>query len=176
MIMAINSKGYSTIAALLATALFLSGCKPVERFINETFNKGTITGLNACLAYTRDDLLSEEAARRHCASRFTEEIVNFNEAIEAEAILQGSALNARIKNTTSRYVIESLGYALALKNSQGKSKQFYAREDGLWVEPSSAHERRIDFVDARSWNTPENCAKGDCWDWSITRARGFRLE
>ena len=141
---------FAVSACVLAVALGAYNLRAIKLVINETLNMGTLTGVENCVSYSKNDLVSIETTRNACATRlqtFSYEPDLAMGRAGPRYMNDGVYLEGELHNKTSNQVTTWVGLVLGMHDADGKRVEFTAGTQ-IWIEPSSSSEFIVELKDA----------------------------
>lgn len=166
--MELNMKRLSII---VMCAIFLSGCKKLDNIINETFNSGTIDGLEKCIEINKSEILSAKTIGMSCLDIIAREIPASE--LEATARLDGLKpilLYIRVENNSKNNVF--LKGKITLQHYKDGVARTEIEETALFsVEPMQWGGEKVYFgKEGNKFDKVNFCSendRSDCFVWYL---------
>lgn len=160
------------------------GVEPLQRFVNETTNQGTLKGVEACISYTSSELLTAEAVKAACVSTFQAPLYAYEHATgkagprtDQSSVSWGGIL----ENKTHDHVTTWIRLSVDIFDAEGNEQEFFA-ETPIWIDPLNQTEFIVQLsdVNAEQFDNLEFCELEDtapksCMSWGITEIMGLSL-
>jgi len=160
------------------------GIEPVQRFMNEATNRGTLRGVEKCMDYSKSELLSQEAVKASCVQSFHKRLYlpdlatgQAGPRIDKEVV--GWA--GRLENKTSDHVTTWIRIVVIVFDDEGKEKQVFA-ETPIWIDPLGDAEFRVDLPDLqpKQFDALQFCDHDDekpkaCMAWDVADVMGLAI-
>lgn len=177
-------KNYLIGGLICLVAALTIGIEPVQRFMNEAVNRGTLRGVEKCMDYSKSELLSQEAVKASC-------VQSFHRRPNLPGLATGQAgpridnevvgWAGRLENKTSDHVTTWIEIVVILFDKEGKEKEFFA-ETPIWINPLGEAEFRVEFPDLEPKRLDElkfcdrdDEAPMDCMDWGVADVMGLAI-
>ncbi len=176
-------KNYLIAGLVCIIVMLIIGIEPVMRFANEAINRGTLRGVERCIAYEQSALLSKEAVKSLCVHAFQRQLY-LPELASGKAgprTLQGLVRwEGRLENKTPDHVTTWVKVAIIIFDDEGKEQESFA-ETSIWIDPTSDAELELEFPDLKpdQFDDLEFCgddsAPKKCFGWSIAAVKGLKI-
>ena len=177
-------KNYIIGGLLCLVSALVIGVEPLQRFINETTNQGTLRGVETCLSYSESQLLSPEAVRSSCVTAFQKPLYGNDHAtgragprMDQRTVRWGGIL----ENKTPDHVTTWIQVSVGIFDANGNEQEFYS-ETPIWIDPLDEAEFMVPLPDAEAeqFDKLEFCdleddAPKDCMSWGVTGIMGLAI-
>ena len=177
-------KNYFIGGLVCLVAALVIGVEPVQRFANETANRGTLRGVETCLSYSKSELLSPEAVRSTCIQAFHKPLYSNDHAtgkagpfVEQQAIFWSGFLD----NKTPDHVTTWIKVSVGIFDAAGDEQEFHG-ETSIWIDPLDQAEFKVALpeVEREQFDDLEFCeletpSPKNCMSWGITEMMGLSL-
>ncbi len=175
-------KNYLIGALACLVAALTIGVEPVQRFMNESINRGTLRGVERCIDYAKSELLSKDAIKASCVQVFHKRLYlpdlascQAGPRIDKEVVHWGG----RLENKTADHVTTWVQIVVIVFDGEGKEKETFA-ETPIWIDPMGEAEFRVELpdLDAKHLASIEFCDDGDekpksCMTWAVAEVKGL---
>jgi hypothetical protein len=168
---------------LLVTALVV-GIEPVQRVINEATKQGTLRGAEACMKYSRSELLSESAVRATCVRTFQKQLYHGDHATGRAGPRIGQrtvSWEGTLQNKTPDHVTTWIGLSIFIYDADGSEQKFDA-EMPIWINPLDEAEFRLEIPDLKpsqidniEFCDPNQLEGKTCVRWGVTNVMGLSI-
>ena len=130
---------------LLIMVCVLVGCDQIGNKVAQTFNKGTLKGVEACLAENKSTLVSEEDIRNRCVDFHKEAIYVERTDPRHAFVTTNNHPVMRIEpagrtwlNTSTSSIITQVEVTGKIFDKSGKEFSAKTVKKGLWIMPGEA--------------------------------------
>lgn len=165
----------------LVTALAI-GIEPVQRFMNEATNRGTLRGAEKCMDYAKSVLLSQDAVKVSCAQAFQKRLYLADLATgkAGPQIDQGKVTwEGLLQNKTADHVTTWIQIGVSLFDDKGKERQVLA-ETAIWIDPKGEASFQVELPDFKpeefetiKWCELDDPAPKACMSWGVADVMGL---
>lgn len=176
-------KNYIIIGLAVALVASLAGNKAISKAFNDWTRHGTLAGVDECVRLNSSDVLSKEATKKACASKF--EVFLPTAGLNGVGGPQKNRLDvtlaASLRNDLTSVVYTWAQVKLFVRDEEGV-EQAYSSSSSLWGEPESTYEYSAILQDLKPENylAEKHCndvsEKANCWTWGVVSARGVRIK
>lgn len=177
-------KNYIIGGLVCVVAALVVGVEPVQRFVNETANSGTLRGVETCLSYSQSELLSPEAVRSTCILAFQKPLYRNDHAtgkagpaVEQQQVVWSGFLD----NKTTDHVTTWVKISVGIFDADGNEQEFHATTS-IWIDPLGQTEFQVALPDLEreQFSDLEFCEQDttpqiSCISWGITEMMGLSL-
>lgn len=160
------------------------GFKPVQRTINEAVNRGTLTGVENCIAYSESQLISSEATRSACIRSFEKNLFSGEHASGRAGPTftdQSVSWVGKLENKTPDHVTTWIGLSVIVYDAEGNEKEFLG-DTSVWIDPLGETDFRVDLpeltrdmVDASEFCELDAASPTSCMSWGIVEVKGLSI-
>lgn len=165
-------------------AALILGFEPIERTINETINRGTLKGVETCVAYSSSNLISEETIRTTCVNSFQKRLHSRDHATGRAGPRWNENTvfwNGTLENKTPDHVTTWVQILVEVFDEDGAKKE-YSADTSIWIEPLHEVEFRVKIGDLEpeqikdvEFCEHEASSPKGCMTWGITDAMGLKI-
>ena len=177
-------KNYLIFALICLLAALTFGIEPVQRFMNETANRGTLRGVEKCIEYSKSELLSEDAVKASCVKAFHKRLYLPDLAIgkagpRVNRVMVG--WEGILENRTADHVTTWIQIGVSIYDKDGKEQEVFA-ETPIWIDPMGEAKFQVELPDLKSEqvNSIEFCDRDDkatkaCIEWGVSGVMGLAI-
>ncbi len=177
-------KKLAILAAVCAAAYLIIDFPKVQQTANEALRDGTLKGVEACVEYSKSELVSAETTRNACSARFQNPLYNNDfatgragPAFEAGAVL----LKGSLENKETSHVTTWVALSFSIFDAEGKESEFPA-DIFIWIEPRSSTEFSVALPDLEPEKVRDLkfCDLDDenrksCMSWGMKGIQGIEI-
>ncbi|MDG1532689.1 MAG: hypothetical protein P8Q99_15235 [Paracoccaceae bacterium] len=177
-------KNYIIGGLLCLVAALVIGIEPLQRFVNETRNHGTLKGVETCLSYSSSELLSTEAVRSICVLAFQKPLYSNDHAtgkagphIDRQTV----SWSGLLENKKHDHVTTWIRLKVGIFDAEGIEQSFSA-ETIIWIDPLDQTEFSVELPDVSAEQLEklefcelEDAAPKSCISWGISELKGLSL-
>ena len=178
-------KNYVIGGLICLVAALAIGVEPVQRYFNETMNRGKLRGVENCFDYSGSDLISSDAIRATCVETFQRPLYSGDYAtgragprlVEEETVGWGGTL----ENKTPDHVITWVEIKVSIIDAEGKEQEFSAGTQ-IWIDPLGEATFSVELpeiereqVDDREFCDYNDPQAADCLGWSVSKIMGLSI-
>ncbi|WP_039019409.1 hypothetical protein [Halocynthiibacter namhaensis] len=177
-------KNYVIGGLLCLLGLALTGFTPLQRFINEMMRQGTLVGMSACVNYSDNDLLSQDAIRTGCAGRFQKPLFHSDYATgRAGPRVEGSIVSwgGTLRNKQSDHVTTWLRLSVSIYDAEGDEQEVFV-DTPIWIEPLGEADFMVelpeverDQIDDITFCKHEDTDPKACLTWGVVEIMGLSI-
>jgi hypothetical protein len=165
-------------------AALVIGIEPLERMLNELIKKGTLRGVEACMAYSSSELLSEDSIKASCVSTFQKNLYNGDLATgragprnDERTVGWGGTL----QNKTPDHVTTWIRVSVSIYDADGTEQESQV-ETSIWIDPLNEAEFRVELpeFEREQLENIDFCDHEDlepqaCMIWAVTDIMGLKI-
>ena len=177
-------KNYLIGALICLVAALTIGVEPVNRFLNEAINRGTLRGVERCMDYSKSELLSKKAIKASCVQIFQKELY-LPDAASGQAgprnDKQVVGWGGRLENKTADHVTTWIRVVVIVFDAEGRETESFA-ETPIWIDPMGEAEFHVEFpeLDAKHLASIDFCDEGEekpktCKAWAVAEVKGLSI-
>lgn len=177
-------KNYVIGGLIFLVAALAFGIEPVQRVINEAINRGTLRGVEACMNYSKSELLSQEAVRATCVQSFHYQLYipdlaagQAGPLIDQDKVGWGGTL----KNKTPDHVTTWIQIAVTIFDADGNQQEIFA-DTPIWIDPTGEADFQVELPDLKRKQLDgiDFCDNDDkapkaCVSWGIAKVMGLTI-
>lgn len=177
-------KNYLIGGLMCLVAALVFGVKPVQREINEAMRRGTVGGVESCMAYSRSELLSIDAVKATCVRNFQKNLYNSDNATGRAGPrldLGTVSWGGRLENKTPDHVTTWVRLSVSIFDEDGSEQEFTA-ETSIWIDPLGEAEFKVEIPELQSEQLEDKdfCDHDDpeptgCMAWGVTDVMGLSI-
>lgn len=160
------------------------GIKPVQRVINEAANRGTLRGVEACMDYSKSELLSQDAVKATCVQSFQNRLY-LPDLASGQAgprmDQEKAGWEGTLENKTPDHVTSWIQIAVTIFDADGTKQEVFA-ETAIWIDPLGEAEFRVELPEFKreQFDKIKFCDDDDeapkaCMGWGITDVKGLSI-
>lgn len=168
----------------LSVGVSISGCDLISDKFTQAMYRGTLRGLEACVAENKSSLVPEANVRDRCVELHKQPLNSINTSgWRAEVFpLDGRRVRVRSekkgwKNSTVDQIITHIEISVSLYDETGKEQRGTVIEKGLWVMPGEYVDvsTSIDMVSTMDVPYCENEPYRNCRTWTAGNFWGLKF-
>jgi hypothetical protein len=177
-------KNYLIGALICLVAALTIGIEPVQRFMNEATNRGTLRGVEKCMDYAKSELLSQEAVKASCVQVFHERLYlpDLATGLARPRVDQDKVgWEGTLENNTADHVTTWVKVGVSIFDEDGKEREVFA-EIPIWIDPMGETNFQVELPDLKpeELGTYGPCELDDqtpkeCISWGITDVMGLAI-
>ena len=157
------------------------GIEPVQRYVNEAANRGTLRGVEKCVEYSKSELLSQDAVKASCVNEFHKRLyVPYVASGLAGPREEEGRLGwgGTLENKTGDHVTTWVQVSVSIFDADGKEQESVG-ETPIWIDPMGESDFHVELPDLKpeALGTLGPCDLDDqapksCVSWGITGVLG----
>ena len=177
-------KNYLIVGLIGLVAALTIGVEPVQRFMNEAVNRGTVRGVENCMSYAKSELLSQDAVKASCVEAFHERL-DLPDLASGEAgprLDQGKMTwEGVLQNKTADYVITWILISVIVSDAEGKKQEVLA-ETSIWIDPMGKADFQVELPNLKpeqfhaiDFCDPDVQTPKACMVWELVHVKGVSI-
>lgn len=161
-----------------------TGFEPIKRTVNEALYRGSLKGVENCIGYTRSELVSEQATRDGCTTRFQKPLYDSNLAMGTAGPRTDDASVkwvGTLENRTPDRVTTWIEIAVKIFDSEGNEDE-YTGQTQIWIDPQNEAEFLVEMpdlnpkaLDELEFCDDETTSPKACMAWGIVGLMGLTI-
>lgn len=177
-------KNYLIAGLIGVVAALTIGVEPVQRFMNEAANSGTLRGVEKCMQYSKSELLSQDAIKASCVEAFHKRLYlqDLASGKAGPRVDQGIvSWEGILENKTADHVTTWIQIGVSIYDKDGKEQEVFA-ETPIWIDPMGEAKFQVEFPDLKpeQLEAIEFCDLDDqspkaCMAWGVSDLMGLTI-
>jgi hypothetical protein len=177
-------KNYIITGLSFVVVALLVGGEPIQRTMNEALYRGSLRGAEECVSYSSGRLLSPEAVRTSCVSKFEKQLFGSDYAtgragprLDKQIVAWGGEL----ENKSADHVTTSIRVTVIIFDKDGKETEF-SGGTSIWIDPMSHSDFRVklsglerEMLEDINFCEDEVENPTQCMRWSISEVKGLSI-